>query len=198
MRMVGEKYTMRTMWSALTMRTTGRDDRVQPQGHRPCAVSRCLTMHNIRVSSLAWERPCILSTLHASDSFAKPFKIFVQIWLCEKLNLLEDVDWNWVYTPQRISTSDLRHPDLPEHMWRETMADIGIHSIVWRGYGLDIEYSAVQTAGFYRMVIPGMKSFTFYIPMRTLRQLGVNQEVPADDSVIFELPGFNVRTLQHF
>ena len=139
-----------------------------------------------------------LSTLHASDSFAKPFKIFVQIWLCEKLNLLEDVDWNWVYTPQRISTRDLRHPDLPEHMWRETMADIGIHGIVWRGYGLDIEYSAVQTAGFYRMVIPGMKSFTFYIPMRTLRQLGVNQEVPADDSVIFELPGFNVRTLQRF
>ena len=63
----------------------------QCRGVWPCTTSECQALHG--------NDHAFLSTLHASDSFAKPFKIFVQIWLCEKLNLLEDVDWNWEYTP---------------------------------------------------------------------------------------------------
>ncbi|KAI8524696.1 hypothetical protein RHMOL_Rhmol13G0168400 [Rhododendron molle] len=54
----------------------------------------------------------------------------------------------------------------------------------------------VSSAGFKRVVLAGLTSFTFYIPGQTLRQLGTTQGNRRFGREHFELPTFEDHNLQ--
>ncbi|KAI8560173.1 hypothetical protein RHMOL_Rhmol04G0235500 [Rhododendron molle] len=54
---------------------------------------------------------------------------------------------------------------------------------------------AAHSDGFDRIVIAGLASFTFYIPGRILRQLGISQENNRVSTGNFRLPNFNAQIL---
>ena len=57
---------------------------------------------------------------------------------------------------------------------------------------------AVSNMGRQWMVLAGLTSWTFYIPNRILRQLGVRQVLPPVDPENFVLPNFNFATLRAY
>ncbi|KAI8534994.1 hypothetical protein RHMOL_Rhmol10G0140500 [Rhododendron molle] len=80
--------------------------------------------------------------------------------------------------------------------WYAFLNDMQSEDIVRRCPWLNLAEMAVSSAGFQRVVIAGLSSLTFYIPGRTLRQLGTNQENRHFGRERFELPTFEDHTLQ--
>ncbi|KAI8524695.1 hypothetical protein RHMOL_Rhmol13G0168400 [Rhododendron molle] len=68
--------------------------------------------------------------------------------------------------------------------------------IVWRCPWLNLPEMTVSSAGFKRVVLAGLTSFTFYIPGQTLRQLGTTQGNRRFGREHFELPTFEDHNLQ--
>lgn len=56
----------------------------------------------------------------------------------------------------------------------------------------------VTSAGFERVVIAGLASFTFYIPGRILRRLGMSQGNHRSGTEYFQPPDFDARNLYNY
>ncbi|KAI8550575.1 hypothetical protein RHMOL_Rhmol06G0117800 [Rhododendron molle] len=70
--------------------------------------------------------------------------------------------------------------------------------IVWRCPWLNLPAMTVNSVGFKRVILARLMSFTFYIPGRTLRQLGRNQENRCFGRERFGLPTFDSHNLQAY
>ncbi|KAI8549190.1 hypothetical protein RHMOL_Rhmol06G0007100 [Rhododendron molle] len=79
--------------------------------------------------------------------------------------------------------------------WYTFMNEMSPHEIVWRHEALNIPDMATNSAGFERMVIVGVSNFTFYIPGRILRQLGMSQGLHRAGIVNFHIPAFTAQNL---
>ena len=56
----------------------------------------------------------------------------------------------------------------------------------------------VSNMGRHRVVLAGLSGWTFYIPYRILRQLGVDQLIPSVYPEAFVAPNFNHATIQAY
>ncbi|KAI8534992.1 hypothetical protein RHMOL_Rhmol10G0140300 [Rhododendron molle] len=79
--------------------------------------------------------------------------------------------------------------------WIRFMNEMSPQEIIWRHEELDIPDMAVNSAGFERMGIAGLSSFTFYIPGRILRQLGISQGSHRAGMETFHTPAFIAQNL---
>ena len=87
------------------------------------------------------------------------------------------------------------YPEMLEGEWFVFMQQIAPSEIVWRHGALNIADMATNSAGFERMVIAGLSSFTFYIPGRILRQLGMSQGLVRAGEETFHIPAFSAQNL---
>ena len=87
------------------------------------------------------------------------------------------------------------YPEMSEEDWFVFMQQITPNEIVWRHGALDIADMATNSAGFERMVIAGLTSFTSYIPGRILRQLGISQGLHRAGTEAFHIPAFTAQNL---
>ncbi|KAI8568951.1 hypothetical protein RHMOL_Rhmol02G0240600 [Rhododendron molle] len=71
-------------------------------------------------------------------------------------------------------------------------------NIVWRCPWLNLLVMTVNSAGFKGVVLAGLTSFTFYVPGRTLRQLGTSQESRCFGRERFELPTFDSHNMRAY
>ncbi|KAI8568259.1 hypothetical protein RHMOL_Rhmol02G0184000 [Rhododendron molle] len=85
--------------------------------------------------------------------------LLLQIWLCDKVNVLTIPPSNWAYEARLLSQRCF------EFEW---------------------------------VVLAGLGAFTFYIPYRIQRQLGLRQEGPAEVLVDVVLPFFGHSVLCHY
>ena len=82
--------------------------------------------------------------------------------------------------------------------WEEFLLHLTPEEIVWRVPWLDLPDMTIHSAGFGRVVILGTSGFTFYIPGRFLRQLGVSQGRTRAGIEDFEIPPFTVQRAMAF
>ncbi|KAI8568217.1 hypothetical protein RHMOL_Rhmol02G0180900 [Rhododendron molle] len=87
------------------------------------------------------------------------------------------------------------YPKMPMEDWYALMNNMSPHEIVWRHRALNILDMATNSAGFARMVIARLSSFTFYIPGRILRQLGMSQGLNRAGVEAFHVPAFTAQNL---
>ncbi|KAI8530015.1 hypothetical protein RHMOL_Rhmol11G0021100 [Rhododendron molle] len=73
-----------------------------------------------------------------------------------------------------------------------------VEEVDWRCPWQDLPDMAIHFAGFERMVIAGLTSFTFYIPGRMLRQLGLSQGQNRAGTEDFCIPNFSAQTLHEY
>ncbi|KAI8547496.1 hypothetical protein RHMOL_Rhmol07G0200400 [Rhododendron molle] len=62
----------------------------------------------------------------------------------------------------------------------------------------NLQWQSTVAPGFERVIIAGLTSFTFYIPGRILRQLGISQGLHKAGIEEFHLPDFNVPSLREY
>ncbi|KAI8542265.1 hypothetical protein RHMOL_Rhmol08G0125400 [Rhododendron molle] len=82
--------------------------------------------------------------------------------------------------------------------WSMILHDMQSDDFVWRCPWLIMPDMAVNTTGLERVIIAGLTSFTFYIPGRILRQLGISQGLHQAGIEEFHLPDFNVPSLREY
>ncbi|KAI8574625.1 hypothetical protein RHMOL_Rhmol01G0368700 [Rhododendron molle] len=121
--------------------------------------------------------------------------LLLQLWLSDKLGLIAAPEARWSYLPGRMHQREMLYPEMSTEDWHAFMSRLAPHEIVWRHGALDIPDMAMNSAGFERMVIAGLTSFTFYIPGRILRQLGISQGLNRAGVESFHLPEFTAHNL---
>jgi hypothetical protein len=104
----------------------------------------------------------------------------------------------WEMLPIRIHQRPMRYPDMNADEWYTFMMEMRPEEIAWRCPWLGLEEMTVYSEGFDRVVIAGLTSFTFYIPGRVLRQLGIPQRMVCLTAGDFRLPNFNAQTLRGY
>ncbi|KAI8524814.1 hypothetical protein RHMOL_Rhmol13G0179200 [Rhododendron molle] len=85
--------------------------------------------------------------------------------------------------------------------WYMILHDMQCDDFVWRCPWLimpEMGQMAVNSAGFERVIIAGLASFTFYIPGRILHQLRTSQGLHRAGIEEFQLSDFNVPTLRDY
>lgn len=87
------------------------------------------------------------------------------------------------------------YPELSAVAWHVFLNEMYPKDLVWRCPWLNLPEMTVNSAGFERVMIAGLTSFTFYIPRRTLRQLRRSQENRRFGMEMFKLPEFNDNNL---
>ncbi|KAI8550534.1 hypothetical protein RHMOL_Rhmol06G0114600 [Rhododendron molle] len=97
------------------------------------------------------------------------------LWLSDKLGLTAASEANWPRMLGWMHQRRMLYPEMTTEEWCRFMNEMSPQEIVWRHEALGIPDMALNSAGFERMVIAGLSSFTFYIPGRILRQLGISQ-----------------------
>ncbi|KAI8542869.1 hypothetical protein RHMOL_Rhmol08G0173600 [Rhododendron molle] len=190
------------------------------QAHKRFAFSICalaayaLVPANWRVSPSvvsmasqigAWKNiiPTILAeTLMGLDLFkSRQSNVFsgsprlLQLWLADKLGLIAAPEANWLHLPGRMHQRGMLYPEMSTEDWYAFMNNLSPQEIVWRHRALEIPDMALNSAGYERMVIVGLSSFTFYILGRILRQLGISQGLNRDGVEPFHLPVFTAQNL---
>lgn len=97
------------------------------------------------------------------------------MWLCDKLNVLQVPSGDWLYEARTWARRKFVtiHDTVAD--WIDFLASLEDDDIVWRCHWLPLTAMAVSTMGAKRVVLAGLNQFTFYIPLRILRQLGIRQ-----------------------
>lgn len=93
--------------------------------------------------------------------------------------------------PRQLVERPMVYPDLMVDEWFAFLNAIQPEDIIWRCPWLNLPAMTVFSAGFKRVVIAGLSFFTFYVPGRTLRQLGRTQGYKRFGAEEFELPVFD-------
>ncbi|KAI8555278.1 hypothetical protein RHMOL_Rhmol05G0162600 [Rhododendron molle] len=122
----------------------------------------------------------------------------LQIWLPNKVGLLEAPLIGWNHFPRRMLKRSMLYPEREMLEWYVFLHDMQSDDIIWRCPWLNMHEMAVISASFERMVIAGLASFTFYIPGRTLRQLGMSQGLHKTGIENFQLSNFDIQTLHNY
>jgi hypothetical protein len=104
----------------------------------------------------------------------------------------------WEMLPIRIHQRAMRYPEMNADEWYAFMMEMRPEEIVWRCPWLGLGEMTVFSEGFDRVVIAGLTSFTFYIPGRVLRQLGIPQGMVRITVGDFHLPRFTAQTLNGY
>ncbi|KAI8542757.1 hypothetical protein RHMOL_Rhmol08G0164400 [Rhododendron molle] len=120
--------------------------------------------------------------------------LLLQIWLSDKIGLLEVPQAGWDHFPKRILQRPMLYLEIELERWFVFLNDLQLEEVVWRCPWLDLPNMVVHSAGFERMVITGLTNFTFYIPGRILRQLGLSQGQNCAGTEDFYIPNFNAQT----
>ncbi|KAI8568258.1 hypothetical protein RHMOL_Rhmol02G0184000 [Rhododendron molle] len=102
--------------------------------------------------------------------------LLLQIWLCDKVNVLTIPPSNWAYEARLLSQRCFEFEDRSRAEWVDFLRRRGPQWVVLAGLG----------------------AFTFYIPYRIQRQLGLRQEGPAEVLVDVVLPFFGHSVLCHY
>ncbi|KAI8568249.1 hypothetical protein RHMOL_Rhmol02G0184000 [Rhododendron molle] len=97
--------------------------------------------------------------------------LLLQIWLCDKVNVLTIPPSNWAYEARLLSQRCFEFEDRSRAEWVDFLRRRRAETIA---------------------------SFTFYIPYRIQRQLGLRQEGPAEVLVDVVLPFFGHSVLCHY
>ncbi|KAI8568262.1 hypothetical protein RHMOL_Rhmol02G0184300 [Rhododendron molle] len=71
--------------------------------------------------------------------------------------------------PRQLVKRPMVYPELTVDIWYAFLNDMQSEDIVWRCPWLNLPAMTVKSAGFKRLILAGLTSFTFYIPGRTLR-----------------------------
>lgn len=124
--------------------------------------------------------------------------LLLQLWLSDKLGILTAPEASWPHLPGRMHHRGMIYPEMSEEGWFAFMQQIIPNEIIWRHRALDIADMATNSAGFERIVIAGLTSFTFYIPSRILRQLGISQGLHRAGTEAFHLPTFTAQNLARY
>ncbi|KAI8537837.1 hypothetical protein RHMOL_Rhmol09G0055100 [Rhododendron molle] len=124
--------------------------------------------------------------------------LLLQLWLSDKVGVLEAPEASFEGFPRQLVERPMVYPELTVDIWYAFLNDMQSEDIVWRCPWLNLPAMTVKSAGFKRVILAGLTSFTFYIPGRTLRQLGRNQESRCFGRECFRLPTFDSHNLQAY
>ena len=106
---------------------------------------------------------------------------------------------NWDYSPSKVvSDRPMIFHETGIEGWRGVLGRVDVGEISWKGTGFGTGQVAYHTVGFQSMVIAGMQSFTFYTPLRVLRQFGRVQVIPPAESGTFVFPHFSAKSLRRY
>ncbi|KAF7136629.1 hypothetical protein RHSIM_Rhsim08G0127600 [Rhododendron simsii] len=83
-----------------------------------------------------------------------------------------------------------------EELWVHRFHQVTEEMIAWRTNWADLPVMALSNMGRSRMMLAGMFGWTFYIPYRILRQLGVRQTMPPHE--YFIMPPFKFSTCRFY
>ncbi|KAI8530075.1 hypothetical protein RHMOL_Rhmol11G0027000 [Rhododendron molle] len=120
---------------------------------------------------------------------------FALLWLSDKLGLLAAPEANWPHLPGRMHQSGMLYPEMSTEEWYTFMNEMSLHEIVLRHEALNIPDMTTNSVGFERVVIAGLSNFTFYIPSRILRQLGMSQNLNRVGVESFHIPAFTAQSM---
>ncbi len=98
----------------------------------------------------------------------------MQFWLSDKLNLIQPPPPGHIHHRAQFYIRELHYNLMTTKEWNEFMEALALEEIFWRVPWLDLADMTFHSAGYDRVVIPGMTSYTFYIPGCFLHQLGVS------------------------
>ena len=115
----------------------------------------------------------------------------MQLWLSDKLGVLDIPQAGYELFPRQLIERPLVIQGLVADEWFAFLNDMQNKDIVWRCPWLNLTEMTLCSAGYNRVVIAGLTSFTYYIPGRTLRQLGRSQGYHRYGAEDFELPVFD-------
>ncbi|KAI8568250.1 hypothetical protein RHMOL_Rhmol02G0184000 [Rhododendron molle] len=121
-----------------------------------------------------------------------------KIWLCDKVNVLTIPPSNWAYEARLLSQRCFEFEDRSRAEWVDFLRRRRAETIAWRCRWLDLPPMTVHYMGPQWVVLAGLGAFTFYIPYRIQRQLGLRQEGPAEVLVDVVLPFFGHSVLCHY
>ncbi|KAI8542640.1 hypothetical protein RHMOL_Rhmol08G0153500 [Rhododendron molle] len=121
--------------------------------------------------------------------------LLLQLWLSDKLGLIAAPEANWPRLPGRMHQREMLYLKMSTKEWIRFMNEQSPEEITWRHEVLDIPDMAVKSAGYDQVVIAGLSSFTFYIPGRILRQLGISQGSHRAGAESFHVPAFTAQNL---
>ncbi|KAI8571783.1 hypothetical protein RHMOL_Rhmol01G0145800 [Rhododendron molle] len=100
--------------------------------------------------------------------------LLLQVWLCDKLNLLTPPanDWwyrasGWNHTFQVIMYRN-------EDDWADFFASLDDDDIAWRCHWLRLPAMTMSNMGSPQVFVAGLVGFTFYSPLCILHQLGLS------------------------
>ncbi|KAI8535787.1 hypothetical protein RHMOL_Rhmol10G0201200 [Rhododendron molle] len=138
-----------------------------------------------------------------------PFEEDMSQLLLTKLNIPEELSTSIIqngelniagveHFPRQLVEKPMVYLELLIEEWYAFLNDMQSEDIVWRCPWLNLPVMTVNSAGFKRVVLAGLMSFTFYIPGRTLCQLGTSQESRCFGKERFELPTFDDHNLQAY
>ncbi|KAI8538464.1 hypothetical protein RHMOL_Rhmol09G0106100 [Rhododendron molle] len=122
----------------------------------------------------------------------------LQVWLFDKVGLLEAPQANWDHFPRRMLKRSMLYPEQDMLGWYVILHDIQSNDYVWICPWLNMPEMAINSTGFERVLFASLASFTFYIPGRILRQLGITQGLQRAGIEDFQLPDFNSPTLRDY
>ncbi|KAI8572061.1 hypothetical protein RHMOL_Rhmol01G0169200 [Rhododendron molle] len=115
-----------------------------------------------------------------------------------KVGVLEAPEAGFEHFPRQLVERPMVYPELMIEEWYAFLNDMQSEDIVWRCPWLNLPAMTVNSARFKRVIFAGLASFTFYIPGRTLRQLGTSQESRRFGRERFGLPTFDGHNLQAY
>jgi hypothetical protein len=82
------------------------------------------------------------------------------------------------------------------HGWFRVLSRLTEEIIAWRVAWLDSPAMTTSNMGRQRVILAGLSCWTFYIPNRILRQLGVRQKIPPSEN--FVMPNHNFATFRAY
>lgn len=122
----------------------------------------------------------------------------MQLWLCDKLNLLHPPSPNYLHQRGQFYNRANRYNDLNREEWEEFLLYMNVNEIVWRIPWLDLPDMTINSAHFHHVIIPSLTCFTYYTPGRFTRQLGTSQGRNSAYFAAFEIPPFTIQRLSSF
>ncbi|KAI8542654.1 hypothetical protein RHMOL_Rhmol08G0154900 [Rhododendron molle] len=124
--------------------------------------------------------------------------LLLQLWLSDKFGLIAAPEVNWPRLPGRMHQREMLYLEMSTEEWIRFLDELSPEEITWRHEVLDIPDMAVKSAGYDRVAIAGLCSFTFYIPGCILQQLGISQRSHRVGVETFHVPAFTAQNLIGF
>ena len=122
----------------------------------------------------------------------------MQTWLCDKAALLEAVPRNRVHETRGFVQREYQEFHRSVSSWVQVLSQLKKDTISWRLNWMDRPTMTVSNMGRHRVILASLSGWTFYIPYRILRQLGVDQSIPLVYPEAFVAPNFNHATIQAY